>query len=208
MTKNFSNTTKYGYTPKGFRAMSEYERLIDIYKHSRAYAKELPKRKKMAEERLKSGRDGYTKNRMDGIRTSRGGGHADQTADIAIEKAYMEKLLRDDVTFVELLAADEDNIPDAYKDYFLLKRSMFMYDRVVDLFPDNIADILRRQAEGYTIEGMVEKVHLSRTSIVRNLRESREQISCKIIEVLDTYAFNVEDYMDELEEDFDYDDED
>ena len=180
-----------GYTTSSFNQMNEYERLMEIFNHPYDYSEEIPKRKRMIMERLESGRDGFTKSRMDGIRTSIGGGHADLTADIAIDRTYYENLLRDDVTFTELLQIEDEDIPKAYKSYFILKRSIFLYERVVNLFSDDIAEVLRCRAKGLTIEAIADEINESKATVNRRIRDSKEQISVKIIEVLENYDFDV-----------------
>lgn len=100
--KKFNHKICFNYDPEDFLKKSETQRLLDINETPNKFVKELEKRKDKIKEYLESGRDGYAKCNIGGIRGSVGT-HSDPTADIAIDRSYYEKIVSDEITFTELM---------------------------------------------------------------------------------------------------------
>jgi len=189
--KKFNHKICFNYDPEDFLKKSETQRLLDINETPNKFVKELEKRKDKIKEYLESGRDGYARCNIGGIRGSVGT-HSDLTADIAIDRSYYEKIVSDEITFTELIGVDEndEDMPHAVKAFLVLKRSLLIYDKMIDLYSnETITKLLRLRLKGKKVEDSCNELEISETTYFGYLKESRIQADSRIKEILELYGF-------------------
>lgn len=97
---------------------------------------------------------------------------------------YESVLSNDENDIRHLLFWDEETIPRELRMFIVLKNTIYLYGRVLELFTEDTQEVLKLRAEGVTTEAIAEKLNFSVTYVTKRITTGYELIDEKTEELL------------------------
>ncbi len=172
-----------------FSGMDEKARISKIHEHPYCYKKELIKRQEIIKKTLNSNFDSMARTSTEAVRVSNTGSHSDITADTALRELEYETLCSKEIKFNDLGLIDTEKSP-AIKCISTLMKSIFLYERVIELFPDDISNVLVLRMNGHTLIDIAEKIDRSESYVTKKITRSYIELQDKISEMMEIWDYS------------------
>lgn len=174
---------------RSFMEFTKEDRLKKIHVHPSNFKRELETRERMIKEivleQLGCNLDGFSKQAgMDSIKSSNRQ-ISDVTATTAERRLFYESILSSKEEDIKrLLYWNEEDMPREVKMYIILKNSWYLYNKVLELFPEDTEGVLSLRAEGLTYEKIAEELDRSVTYVTNRITTGYELIDEKSEELI------------------------
>ena len=163
-----------------FLSMSEVEGIIKIHEHPSQYYDELKRRQRTLERTFNRNFDGLVKNKTDAIITGPTGQHSDPTARAALNELEYTALFEDcDANTMKMV--DLESSPQI-KGIITLKMSLLIYETALELFPEDVRDILYYRIQNEKIDSIVRAVNMGKSYVTNRITKSYKEIREKAVE--------------------------
>ncbi|MBR3634693.1 MAG: hypothetical protein IKN47_00740 [Lachnospiraceae bacterium] len=174
----------FDFNMKEFINMDEKTRIIMIHEHPFLYKEELKRRQGVYENIINRDFDGRVKNNPDAIRTSNTGKHSDPTANAALGELEYDALTSDSTDLNDLKMVDGER-SSLTKGIMILKRSIALYEMAIEIFPEDVKEILKYRMDDCKISYIVMKVGHGQTYVTDRITRSYKQLPDIVEEVLE-----------------------
>jgi len=188
MQKKKHNKEPFNYSCYEFDGLSEVDRLVRIHTYPTKFKRAMDKRKEIIDLNLNNICDGYSKSNLEGVGGSKGS-HSDPVANAAINKVEFMRMSVKEDNFDELMKLDESQMPKELKSYLILKRSLMLYERVIDLFSEDVAEVLKHRKQGVKNAAIAEMLGKGDTYVGDRITASYDEIEEKATECVNLFFY-------------------
>lgn len=187
MQKKF-NKEPFRYTGYEFDNLSEIDRLCRIHTHPAKFKRAMENRRDIIKENLHLICDGYSKSDLESVGGSKGS-KSDPTANAVINALTYLRLSEEEDNLDELMKLNEEQMPKELKSFLILKRSMYLYKKLITLFDSDVTKVLQHRMNGMNNEKIAEILEKSPTYVGEKITKSYEEILDRAHEVVNLYFY-------------------